>query len=250
MQNKKQRPYHTILVSFHHREPRQQTTMGLWGNVKNTAERTKLRGDVALAQRGIAARKKKFGEEFYDVLTNDKQKVVLGVSTANLSIFKKGAQNEELREAFERAREDMRVKQARKEELQNRLDIMEVKGTHTMPDGTIGQKLSKTGKMFSNAGTGTKIRAQMALIDREMKIRKEEFGVEVYELAKPTEDKQKKGLKGAISKAMTGLSDHDKDIQRVIDAAIKDVEAIEGRVTSLERQITFLESESLGGNAA
>ena len=224
--------------------------MGIWGNVKNAAEKTKMRGDVALAQRGIVSRKKKFGEEFYDVLTNDKQKVVLGVSTANLSVFKKGGQSDELREAFERAREDIRGKNARKEEFQNRLDIMEVKGTHTMPDGTIGQKLSKTGKMFSNAGTGTKIRAQMALIDREIKIRKEEFGLEVYELAKTTDDKQKKGLKGAISKAVAGLSDHDKDIQLVVDTAKKDVEAIEGKVTSLERQIKFLESDTFAEDMA
>ena len=218
--------------------------MGLWGNVKNVAEKTKLRGDVALAQRGIMARKKKFGEEFFDVLTNDKQKL-LGVSAGTLSVFKKGTQNDELRAAFERVRDDIRGKQARKEKLQNRLDVMEVKGSHTMPDGTMGQKLSKTGRMFSNAGTGTKIRAQMALIDREMKIRKEEFGLEVFDMAKTTEDKQKKGLKGTISKAMTGLSEQDKDMQKIVDTAKKDVEAIEGRVTSLERQITFLESESL-----
>ena len=69
--------------------------------------------------------------------------------------------------------------------------------------------------------------------------------MEVFELVKSSEDKQKKGLKGAISKAMTGLSEQDKDIQKVVDTAKKDVEAIELRVTSMERQITFLESESL-----
>jgi len=217
--------------------------MGIWGNVKNAAEKTKLRGDIALKQRRIMARKKKFGVEFYDILTNDKQKL-LGVSAGTLSVFKKGGQNDELRVAFEKVREDIRGKQARQQELQNRLDIMEVKGSHTMPDGTIGQKVSKTGKMFSNAGTGTKIRAQMTLIDREIKIRKEEFGVEVYDLAKPSDDKLKKGLKGAISKAVAGLSDQEKEIQKAVDTAKKDVEAIEGEVKSLERQKNFLGSEN------
>ena len=218
--------------------------MGLWGNVKNAAERTKLKGDIVLAQRGIVARKKKFGVEFFDILTSDKQNL-LGVSAGTLSVFKKGGQNDELREAFEQTRDDIRGKQANKDQLQNKLDIMEVKGTHTMPDVTMGQKLSKTGKMFSNAGTGTKLRAQMTLLDREMKIRKEEFGLEVFELAKSTEDKEKKGIKGAISKAMTGLSEQEKEIQKIVDTAKKDVETLEGRVTSLERQITFLESESI-----
>lgn len=212
--------------------------------MKNAAEKTKLRGDIALTQRGITARKKKFGEDFYDVLTNDKQKL-LGVSAGTLSVFKKGLQkDDELRNAFERVRDAIRGIQARKDELQKRLDVMEVKGSHTMPDETMGQKMSKTGKMFSDAGTGTKIRAQMTLIDREMKIRKEEFGVEVYDLAKTTVDKEKKGLKGAISKAMTGLSEQEKEIQTVVDTAKKDVEGIEGRVQSLERQMTFLDSET------
>jgi len=218
--------------------------MGWWGNVKNAAEKTKLRGDIALTQRGMAARKKKFGEEFYDVLTNDKQHL-LGVSAGTLSVFKKGGSQDkdDLRSAFEQARDDIRGIQLRKDELQKRLDVMEVKGSHTMPDVTIGQKMSKTGKMFSDAGSGTKIRAQMALIDREMKIRKEEFGLEVYDLAKTTEDKEKKGLKGAISKAITGLSEQEKEIQKVVDTAKNDVQVIEGQVTSLERQMTFLDSE-------
>lgn len=214
--------------------------MGLWDNVKNAAEKTKLRGDIALSQRNITARKKKFGVEFFDILTSDKQNV-LGMSAGTLSVFKKGGQNDELREAFEQARDDIRAKQANKDQLQNKLDIMEVKGVHTMPDVTMGQKLSKTGKMFSNAGTGTKLRAQMTLLDREMKIRKEGFGLEVFDLAKSTEDKEKKGLKGTISKAMTGLSEQEKEIQKTVDSAKKDVETLEGKIVSMERQITFLE---------
>ena len=217
--------------------------MGLWGSVKSAAGKTKIRGDIALTQRGIISRKKKFGENLYDCLTNDKQKL-LGVSAGTLSVFKKGRQNDELRGAFERCRDHIRGKQARKEELQNRLDVMEVKGSHTMPDATIGQKMSKTGKMFSNAGTGTKIRAQMTMIDREIKIRKEEFGLEVFDLAKSSEDKQQKGLKGKISKAMSGLSDQEKEIQNIVDEAKKDVEEIEERVKSLERKIAILDSET------
>mmetsp|Transcript_4626 Transcript_4626/g.11881 ORF Transcript_4626/g.11881 Transcript_4626/m.11881 type:complete len:224 (-) Transcript_4626:188-859(-) len=217
--------------------------MGIWGSVKNAAEKTKVRGDIALTQRGVISRKKKFGEELYDCLTNDKQKL-LGVSAGTLTVFKKGSQNDELKGAFERSRDDIRGKQARKDELQNRLDVMEVKGSHTMPDATIGQKMSKTGKMFSNAGIGTKIRAQMTMIDREIKSRKGEFGLEVFDLAKTSEDKQKKGLKGKLSTAISSLSDHEKEIQKIVDAAKNDVEEIEERVKGLERKISILDSET------
>jgi len=214
--------------------------MGWWGSLKNSAEKTKLRGDIVLTQRGITARKKKFGEEFYDVLTNDKQRLV---SAGTLSVFKKGPQNDNLRTAFEKATCEVRGMLAREDELQKNLDVMEVKGSHTMPDETIGQKMSKTGKMLSDAGAGSKIRAQMQMVYREIKIRKENFGLEVYDYTEKSDDKEKKGLKGKISKALTSFSEQEKEIQDVIDVAKKDVEVIEIRVKSLERQIAFLDSE-------
>ena len=86
--------------------------MGWWGSVKNAAEKTKLRGDIALTQRGITARKKKFGEEFYDVLTNDKQKLLggIGVSAGTLSVFKKSSNDGTMQIAFETCRDDIRCK--------------------------------------------------------------------------------------------------------------------------------------------
>lgn len=218
--------------------------MKLWGTVKNTAEKTKLRGDILMTQRAILDRKKKFGVEFYDILTNVKQNL-LGVTAGTLSVFKKGGTDDELRSEFERTRDDIRGKEARKQEFQSKLDILEVKGDrNVMPDTTIGQKMSKAGKIVSNAGTGTKIRGQMALVDREISSRKGEFGLSVYSMAKSTEDKAKKGLiKGAISKAMTGLSDHEKAIQKIVDTARKNVEALESEVESLQRRIAIIDSE-------
>uniref|UniRef100_A0A7S4AX07 Uncharacterized protein n=1 Tax=Pseudo-nitzschia australis TaxID=44445 RepID=A0A7S4AX07_9STRA len=220
--------------------------MGIWGSVKNAAEKTKMRGDIALAQRGITARKKKFGVEFYNILTNDKQRLLGGsVAAGSLSVFKKNGKEDPLKDAFDAAHEDIRGMEARKEMFQQKLDVMEVKGSHSMPDNTIGQKVSKTGKKFSDAGNGTKHRAQMALVDREMKIRKERFGCQVFDMASTTDDKGKKGLiKGTISKALTSLSDHEKEIQKVVDTAKKDVAEIEGKVQSLQRQIALLDPNS------
>mmetsp|Transcript_19366 Transcript_19366/g.44905 ORF Transcript_19366/g.44905 Transcript_19366/m.44905 type:complete len:231 (-) Transcript_19366:386-1078(-) len=218
--------------------------MGIWGSVKNAAEKTKLRGDVALAQRGIGARKKKFGVEFYDVLANDKQKLLGGtMSAGTLSVFKKNGQADPLKDAFDSAHEDIRGMHARKDQLQQKLDVLEVKGSHSMPDVTVKQKMSKTGKMVADAGTETKVRTQMALVDREMKIRKEKFGMDAYDLVKTTEEKAKKGLKGTLSNALTSLSEHENQIQKIVDTAKKDVTEIECKVQSLQRQITFLDSK-------
>ena len=209
-----------------------------WDKVKASTQKTKLRADIALTEREANTRKKKFGVDLYDVLTVDKQKM-LGISAGTM--FK--GKHEEMKAAFERARDDIAGKLARKEELQRKRDVMEVKGSHTMPDTTMGEKMSKMGKTVSDASVDTKLRAQQALIDREIKIRKEEFGLEVFDACKPSEEKEK-GIKGAISTAVSKLSDHEKDIQSVIDLAKRDVEIIEKKVVSLNRQMHFLEPET------
>ena len=173
----------------------------------------------------------------YNVLTNDKQKL-LGISAGTM--FK--GKHEEMKAAFERARDDIAGKLARKEELQRKRDVMEVKGSHTMPDTTVGEKMSKLGKSVSDASVDTKLRAQQALIDREIKIRKEEFGMEVFDVCQASEQKDK-GIKGAISTAVSKLSDHEQDIQSIIDVAKRDVEIIEKKIDSLNRQMHFLDPE-------
>ena len=208
-----------------------------WDKVKKSGQKTKLRADIALAEREAAARKKKFGVELYDVLTNDKQKL-LGVSAGTL--FK--GTNEDLKLSFEKARDDINGMHLRKDELQRKRDVLEVKGSHTMPDTTVGEKASKAGKAVADAATDTKLRGQMALIDREMRIRKEDFGLEVFDLAKASEAKEK-GIKGTIANAVSKLSDHEKDIQSVIDLAKKDVEGINRKIESLQRQTGLLDSE-------
>lgn len=210
---------------------------GWWDKVKKSTQKTKLRADIALAERESRSRQKKLGVDLYDVLTNDKQKL-LGVSAGTLF---KGKQDDLLKMALERARDDIAGKLARKEELQRKRDVLEVKGAHTMPDTTIGEKASKAGKAVTDAGTDTKLRAQQALLDREIKIRKEEFGLEIFHAVKPSEQKDR-GIKGAISNAIS--NDHEKDIQSVIDLAKKDVDAIDRKIQSLNRQMHMVDPES------
>ncbi|KAG7374576.1 hypothetical protein IV203_013671 [Nitzschia inconspicua] len=212
--------------------------MSWWEKVKKSGQKTKLRADITLAERESKARQKKFGIDLYNVLANDKQKL-LGVAAGTLF---KGNQ-EELKAAFERARDDIAGRLAHKEELQRKRDVLEVKGAHTMPDTTVGEKLNKAGKAVADAGMDTKLRAQQALIDREIKIRKEEFGLEIFHAVKPSDQKER-GIKGALSNAISNLSEHEKDIQSVIDLAKKDVEAIDRKIQSLNRQMHLVDPES------
>mmetsp|Transcript_131211 Transcript_131211/g.195535 ORF Transcript_131211/g.195535 Transcript_131211/m.195535 type:complete len:218 (-) Transcript_131211:216-869(-) len=211
--------------------------MGFLDKMKKTGQKTKLRGEIALAGRQIVGRKKTFGIELYDLVTNDKQKLL---SVAAGTAFK--GQQDSMKEPFERARDDIAGIQARKDIKQKDLDVLEVKGAHTLPDTTMGQKASKAGRAISEAGTGTKLRAEMALLDREMKIRKEQFGIEVFDLSVASDEgSTKKGIAKRVSAAME--SETEKVIQACIDQAKKDVAFIQTGITSKQREIGSIDEE-------
>jgi len=210
----------------------------IWGKVKKGALRTKLQAEVAFLQRETNGRKKAFGVELYNLLTNDKNKL-LGVTAGTIL---KGHQAE-IKDPFERARDDIMGIQARKDVKQKDLDVMEVKGAHTMPDSTVNEKVSKAGKTITNAGAGAKLKAEMALLDREMKIRKEQFGMEVFDLVSASDESKQSGIKGAVSGALSNLSQQEKDIQACIDRAKMDVASIEGRKKSKETEVGLINDE-------
>jgi hypothetical protein len=214
--------------------------MKFFDKAKKQAQRTKLRGDIILLERQTNTKKKAFGVEFYDLITNDKN-MLLGVSAG--TVFK--GHREELKEPFERARDDIAGKKAQKDIHQKDMDVMEVKGAHTLPDATVGEKVNKAGAVMSNAASATKLSGKMALLDREMKIRKEQFGIEVFDyFSAPTDGEKKGGMKKRISEKISGLTQHEKDIQACIDAAKANVAEVEDKITSKNREIGFLDQET------
>lgn len=209
--------------------------MGIWDKVKKEGQKVKLQGEIALLKRDITGRQKAFGVELYDLLTNDKQKL-LGVSAGTL--FK--GQQEELKEPFERAREDVVGIQSRKDQKQKELDVLEVKGAHTLPDYTVGQKANKAGRAIANGAKGTKLQAEMAFLDREIKVRKEQFGVDVFALARNSEERKSKNPVKRLSTAVANLSQQEQDIQACIDKAKADVTRLEGKIHSKQMEIHSL----------
>lgn len=204
--------------------------------MKNQGSKAKLQGNVSLLQRESTTRKKKFGVDLYDCLTTDKNKLL---SVAAGTIFQ--SKQAELKQPFDAARDDMSGIQTKRDIKQKDLDVLEVKGAHTLPDTTAGEKVKKAAAAVSNAATAAKIKTEMALLDREMKIRKEQFGLEVFELTKASDAEEKKGIKAAVSGVMSGMSQQEKDIQACIDEAKADVALIEGKITSKEREIGMLD---------
>jgi len=192
-----------------------------------TLKKTKLRGEVKLAERDMTTQKKNFGLELFDILTDDKQKL-LGVMAGTL--FK--GQQTEMKDAFEKARDDIAGIQAKKDVKQKEFDVLEGNGAGALPDGTINEKMTKFGKVLSKAGNEKKLQAQMALLDREIKIRKEKFGLEVFDVTT-----------GSDGTDADGLSQHEKDIVAIIDNAKYQMEKIKSDIASKEDQIKSLDEE-------
>ena len=80
----------------------------------------------------------------------------------------------------------------------------------------------------------------MLLIDRDIKIRKELFGLELFDLLSDSEENEeggKKGIKKRISQSLAGVTQQEKDIQSTIDQFKKDISAISKTSTN---QSSFL----------
>ena len=97
---------------------------------------------------------------------------------------------------------------------------------------------------MSNAATATKLAGKMALIDREIKIRKEQFGVEVFEYFNAPQEGTRTSMKKRLSEKISSVSQQEKDIQACIDAAKRDVGEIEDKIKSKRTQMGFLDEES------
>lgn len=211
--------------------------MKFWDKVKNNGRKVQLQGEIQLLKRERTGRIKQFGVEFYDLLTNDKQKL-LGVSAGTL--FKGGEPG--WKPALQQAREDIAAIQVRKESKQKDLDVLEVKGSHTMPDYTLQQKAAKASRAVADGAKATKWQADMALLDREIKIRKEQFGLEAFDLAPEstaTESTTKNPVK-LLSKAVASLTPQEQDIQNCIDKAKQDVAKIDSKINVKQGEIHAL----------
>ena len=212
--------------------------MSFWDKMKNKGLKTRCQAEIKLLERESNTRKKKFGVDLYDALTTDKKKMLNVVAG---TIFK--GKQAEVKEPFEKAKDDIAGILAKKEIKNKEIAVLEAHGSHTLPDYSAGDKAKKAAKAVSDAGKEAKIKAEMALLDREAKIRKEQFGLEVYALTTASDESAKKGVKGAVKNALANLSEQEKEIQQVIDEAKADVALIEGKITSKQREINLLDDE-------
>uniref|UniRef100_A0A6T6HF09 Tubulin-specific chaperone A n=1 Tax=Craspedostauros australis TaxID=1486917 RepID=A0A6T6HF09_9STRA len=100
-------------------------------------------------------------------------------------------------------------------------------------------KFKKASKQVVDAGAKTMLKTDIMFLDRDIKARKQQFGIEIYDLmadlesndAMPTEEKEAK-------------------IRQSFDAARKDIAVIQAKKECKKEEVAVLDSAAEGGAGA
>jgi hypothetical protein len=182
---------------------------------KNASIKTKVKGEIALLDRDIKNRQKKFGVQVYDLL------VAAALDETGEKTFTNNAEANTLLESCRSDVQTLLNQQVEKKQQQEDITNREAPA----PSVTTSEKLAKVGKGMSDAGTKAKLSMEAKLLDGKVKSRKETFGVEVLDL-------------------LTDAEQQGEAIQTCIDAAKTDVGYIRGKKEKKEQEIVELDAAS------
>uniref|UniRef100_A0A7S2A575 Uncharacterized protein n=1 Tax=Trieres chinensis TaxID=1514140 RepID=A0A7S2A575_TRICV len=98
------------------------------------------------------------------------------------------------------------------------------------------EKMKAAGKTIVDSGAKTMLKTDIVFLEREIKSRKQRFGVEVYELMEQLE-------------VDTGMSIEEKEtkIRLAFDRARKDIAVVQAKIECKREEMTQLELNSEGG---
>jgi hypothetical protein len=175
--------------------------MGILAQVKKAARQTKLQGEILLVERELESLQKKAGAELFTVLYDwEQQQLHLQYDNANANAQKPeqalpvgggggadDASNETLELpvpaltiVYRAAREDiMEMVQQRQHKVEE-VDVVEVKLENVVPATSARTKAQNASQWMSHTASLTKLRAEIVHLEREMNIRKQIFGVQVF----------------------------------------------------------------------
>lgn len=94
-------------------------------------------------------------------------------------------------------------------------------------------KMKKAGKSVVDAGAKTMLKTDILFLDREIKSRKQTFGIEIYDLMEELE-----------SNDDLAVSDKEAKIRASFDAARKDIAVIQAKKECKKEEMAVLEAES------
>jgi len=195
---------------------------------KIAATKTKLNTDIVLLDREAHARKQKFGVDMYDYISPLSQNPDFYAATDALT--------EILRGPLINAQREIKALEGKRHKLKEEQAQAEVTRASAFPTKaeTFGEKLKNAGKSTYLAGGETKLKAQLAVVERQMTQIKNAFGLELYSAFVQAEDTQ-------------GFLPTDRSVRSMYDACRNDVNNMEKRQDEKRQQVKELGG---GGDAA
>ena len=135
--------------------------------------------------------------------------------------------------------------------LEEGIEKVQVQATRGPPATTNQEKAAKAGQYISNTGKEATMQVQSQLVQRKIRQRKEQFGLEVYDLLEASgksvksNSKEGKGIGGqitaGISNQLSKLSSSESEIQACIDRAKSEISSIDEKKDRKEREIANID---------
>lgn len=193
--------------------------MSLWDKVqasakaagdatKVAAHKTKLRTDMLMIDRDIRNRKKEFGVAMYDHVSPLSQSQDFYAASDELTNI--------LRPHLITAQKEIQALAAKRVQLKEALATAEVKRAAAFPTKAegVGQKLLNFGKAGVMHSEETKLKAELALVDRRIKGHKQSFGLDLFQTLSDAEDAR-------------GYLPSDRQVRNIYDACRAEIQKME-----------------------
>jgi hypothetical protein len=183
--------------------------------IQGSSMKAKLKAEIALIEQNQKGRKQQLGVEMYDLM--EQKKTFGGKSETEPKVV----------EVFEKAEKDIAIIVEKKDAKQADIDTVTKSRDGELPAESFQEKAKAAGNQAKNAGIRTKIQAEMALLDREIKSRKQLFGIELFDALLP----------------MEGFTPSDTEIKAIFDAAKQDIGEQQAKKDVKQEEINVLEAE-------
>jgi hypothetical protein len=218
------------------------TMQGMLENVRRTALKTKIRGEMALLDRQIYLLQCQFGVDYYDAAVS-----AFGVQHRRYPI------PSAIADAFDRCRDDIQVKLNEKnaKDLEVEYVVVNKERSAALPNGngnnTASSTWQRTGQWVNETATEGKLRVQIKLLERDMKVRKEQFGVAVFDVVL-SHATQKSAVKGALQQTMTvignagGGGEERRHVDEILRNAAREIGILRQQKQAKEREVQAVDN--------
>ena len=190
---------------------------------QTAAQKAKLHTDLLVIDRDITARKEKFGVDMYahlEQITSTQEFYVADDKLINI-----------IRPTLIKAQREVAAYEKKREAMRGRVNLAETNRNSTgsiLAAETMSQKLFNAASFLSAGAKEAACKTELAMLERQIKGFKEEFGVELYSVFQSMEDNE-------------GWLPTDRKVRSLYDAAREDIAEMEKSKAEKRKQIQQLE---------